>query len=222
MSSPRETTASSSQVSPLTGIEEISSPTDTTIRSSRQTITPLGEDLCVMPRVKRVYDALVAHAEHCGISKHAVGIDLFRLAEAMHYRRDASRALKDVNAAVSAGVLAVLVKGRKSITSSVYCLRGRGETLVEAIEDGKQQRAYSTAVSAGGKNVETSRPAVGLTNPKPVGKPAVCTEEWWALYRSEECWRLTDALWASHRSWMENLKKTQPKTFKGLIKRYDF
>lgn len=96
--------------------------------------------------VSRIYEAASTYAVNNNLNPHALSIDYGRLAQLAGFA-DKSNARRAVLQAEEAMILYRLDPGMPSQPGckgmpTLFCLRGEGETLEQAIEDGKFSKNY--------------------------------------------------------------------------------
>ena len=91
----------------------------------------------------RVYGSLATYALANGLDPHAFGMDYARVADLARYA-DKTSAYDGAVKAEACGLLCRLDRGtaRRGGAPTLFCLRGKDESLADAIEAGKQTKAY--------------------------------------------------------------------------------
>lgn len=97
-------------------------------------------------RARKLYEALVQYVTAKRLNAHCFGMDYGRVAALCHYS-DKSAAGKTALAAEDCGLLFRLHRGRKHgkgkrALLTLWCLRGRDETLEEAVDDGMKTEMF--------------------------------------------------------------------------------
>lgn len=131
-------------------------------------------DLTSIPTPKgaaRIYEALAQYVTTFDLNAHCFAMDYERLA-AMSGYRDGGRASKNALVAEDAGLLFRLHRGcrRKPGVrgeATLWCLRGQGESLQDAYDDGVEQPMFVERVETVGS------PIVTLVDGKKVGLATV-------------------------------------------------
>jgi hypothetical protein len=119
-------------------------------------------EMKVPKRANRLYEALVQYVTARGLNAHCFGMDYDRVAAVSQYR-DKSAAGKAANVTEDCGLLFRLHRGCKHNKGelgllTLWCLRGQGETLQEAVDDGMQTEMFRKRLDEGGE------PSVRLVN----------------------------------------------------------
>jgi hypothetical protein len=112
-------------------------------------------EMKVLKRPRNFYEALVEYVAALGINPHCFGMDYGRVAAVTQYR-DKGTAAKAAMTAEDSGLLFRLHRGCKYIKGeyalvTLWCLRGQGETLQEAVNDGMQTEMFQKRLDEGGE-----------------------------------------------------------------------
>jgi hypothetical protein len=135
--------------------------------ASRKTWQPLDlSEMKVRKRPRNFYEALVQSVAALGINPHCFGMDYDRVAAVTQYG-DKSEAAKAATTAEDSDLLFRLHRGIKYSKGehplvTLWCLRGQGETLQEAVNDGIQMEMFQKRLDEGGE------PPVRLVNGRKV------------------------------------------------------
>jgi hypothetical protein len=123
-------------------------------------------EMKVPKRARKLYEALVRYITAKGLNAHCFGMDYDRVAAVSQYR-EKSAAGKAANKTEDFGLLFRLHRGCKHNKGehgllTLWCLRGQGETLQEAVDDGMQTEMFQKRLDEGGE------PTVWLVNGRKV------------------------------------------------------
>ena len=117
-------------------------------------------------RARTLYEGLVQYVSVKGLNPHCFGMDYNRLAAVSQYREKSSAA-KAANVTEDCGLLFRLHRGSKHSKGehgllTLWCLRGQGETLQQAVDDGMKSDMYQERLA------EAGQPSVRLVNGRKV------------------------------------------------------
>lgn len=113
-------------------------------------------EMKVPARARKLYEAFVQYVTAKGLNPHCFGMDYNRAAAISHYAGK-SAAGKAANVAEDCGLLFRLHRGSKHTRGehgllTLWCLRGEGETLQEAVDDGMQTEMFQKRLDEGGES----------------------------------------------------------------------
>jgi hypothetical protein len=109
----------------------------------------------VPKRARKLYEALVQYITVKGLNAHCFGMDYDRVAAVSQYS-EKSAAGKAANVTEDCGLLFRLHRGCKHNKGehgllTLWCLRGQGETLQSAVDDGTQTEMFQKRLDEGGE-----------------------------------------------------------------------
>lgn len=130
----------------------------------RSIAIPIEKPIVVSRSSVRIYSMLLHLAdEKVGIHPHRISCSSRNLARLLGYVTDEgvldySRAAEEVRIATAEGIIGVVRAGRLG-NAAVYALRMQGETIEQAIADGKQQLGHAQREDIRTKDVALDRPS---------------------------------------------------------------